>query len=305
VSLRAASALVLLAVAPGVTASAPVAKRQAVERVAASVTRPDVRTGTLTIAAVVDAPATAAPGLPTAAPSPPATVRVVIDPVRRRASLLAPPAAAARLGPEPGGGFPAIALFDGPSLYVRAVDAAAVGARPWLAVDLDHLGAVATASTDDLQKPRTLGDLAVIGPIELLDLARGFLTGSVSTTAAGSYRGRTSIEKDHRARRLDPSDAEPLLDRLRAFAVSGDVHEISVDVAADGHLARLEVGLVGRPEYGVKVTTRFTLAMDDGPPSGVVPPAPAAEDLVTVDELGDARATLDAWAIAPGAGAGG
>jgi hypothetical protein len=301
---RAALAAVVLTVAPALTACAPVAKRQAVERVAAAVTRPEVRTGTLTIAAVTEAPATNGPALPAAPPVPPVSVRVVLDPVHRRAALLAPPAAAARLGPNAGGGFPAIALFDGTTLYVRAVDAAAVGARAWLGVDLESLGAVGTASTDELQQPRTLGALAVLGPIELLDLARGFLTGSVTMTAPGSYRGRTSIEKEHRARRLEPSDARPLLDRLRAFAVSDDVQPLAVSVTPDGRLAHLEVGLVGRPEYGVKVTTRLTLAMDDGPAEGVVPPAPPEEDVVTVDDLGDARTTLDAWAVAPVAGAG-
>jgi hypothetical protein len=236
-------------------------------------------------------------------PVAPASLRVVVDVAARRAALLAPPAAAARIGPGPDGSFPPIALFDGHTLYVRAFDAAAVGARPWVAVDLDHAIGQQTSSTDALTRPRTLGDLALVSPIDLLDLGRGLLTGSVTATDRGRLSGRTSIDKEVRARHLDPSAADPLRHRHAAFAATDDINPMRVDLSGDGQVQHLSVDLVGRPEYGVQVRTTFALDLD-ATPTASLPSTPAAADVVRVDDLGEVRNALDAWATSPGAGAG-
>lgn len=292
----------VVAVVALVGACTPVGKQRAVDRIARAANAGAIRTGTIT---VTTRPLTRPTGLtlaPRAAAAPVATLRVVVDRVKRRAALLAPASAAARIGATPGKGFPALVLFDHDRVYVRAADGGLVGARPWLAADLTDLGSVGVATTESLSQPRTVGDLVLVSPIEVIDLALGVLTGSVRADAGGApgtaaYRAQTSIEKEFRQRHLDPSDDKHFVDVLRSLAVKDDINPIKVQFDGRGDLHGVAVDLIGRPEYGVRFATTFALEFDASasPADATVFEVPTAGDVVEVTSLGDLRAGIDEW----------
>lgn len=285
-----------------VAGCAPAEKQAAVKRIANAIATLGVRTGTITVSTrPIDVP-TLAPAarpkgitLPTAV-APTASLRVVVDRAGRRAALLAPPEAAARIGISGGGSFPALVLFDGDRVYVRATDAGLVGARPWLAMDLRDLGAVTVAQTDELSRPRTAGDLVVVSPMQVLDLALGVLTGSVTRLSATQYRAKTSIEKEYRERDFEASDTKDFEQALRSFAAKDDINPIDFSLAPDQSLQKVAVDLIGRPEYGIKFATQFVLELD---PKGDVDTSvfavPRRADVVEVNSIGDIRAAIDEW----------
>jgi hypothetical protein len=279
---------------------APVGKQRVVERIARAANANAVRTGSITVTTrQLSRPAglTLAPRTGTVAAP---TLRVVVDRAKRRAALLAPPAAAARIGATATGGFPALVLFDHDRVFVRAADGALVGARPWLAADLTDLGAVGMATTESLSQRRTLGELVLVSPVEIIDLTLGVLTGSVRAQPGtpASYRAQSSIEKEFRERHRDPSDDKDFVDVLRSVAAKDDINPLTVELDAQGALRRVAVDFTGRPEYGVKFATTFTLDLDA--PGGSVDTSvfdvPAPGDVVEVTSLGDLRAGIDEWA---------
>lgn len=301
-------AVLAVVLAVGGSSCASVRKQEAIDRIARATRFDDARTGTIVIStrSLTGPPISASALGITAAPSSPPSLRVLIDASNRRAVLLAPPRAAARIGATRAGGFPALVLFTESRVYVRSADADLVGARPWLAADVKRLGAIAKATSEVLASPRTSGDLVVLSPIDVLDLARGFLTGSVTTDAGPlvTYRGRTSLDKDFRERRRDPSDADAIRDLLRSFSAKDDVNPITVQIDASGALRRVAVSFVGRPEYGIRFATTLDLELENAkePIDTSVFATPRAADVVLVESLGDLRAAVDQW-TAPGGGA--
>lgn len=303
-SLRVCSVLLLVAL---VSSCASQRKQDAIDRITRAARFDDVRAGTISVSTTsLTGQPTFAPELggQAAAPSAPPSLRVVVDASRRRAALLAPPSAAAKIGATAKGGFPALVVFDGTRIYVRSADAGLVGARPWLAADVTKLGAIGKATTEDLATPRTAGDLVVLSPIDLLDLARGFLTGSVAVDSRQppAYRGRTSLDKDFRERHRDPSDADTIQDLLRTFAAKDDIQPIKVELDGRGALRRLAVSFVGKPEYGVRFSTTLDLSLEAAtePVDVSVLDVPPATDVVVLDSLGDLRDAVDQWTPAAG-----
>ncbi len=285
---------------------ASVDKQNAVRRIARAVETVGLRAGTITVATrPIDVPSQAVPGVrvpkidggtPALAP---ASLRVVLDRGARRAALLAPPAAAARIGISEGQSFPALVLFAGDRVYVRSSDVGLIGARAWLGMDLTELGAVTAPATEELAQPRSAGDLTIVSPIQVLDLALGLLTGSVKRPSPSTVKGNASIEKEYRERDREPSDSDDFLQILRLFAVKDDINPIGVELDAAQRIKAITIEFVGKPEYGVKFGTRFALTLDPvGPPiDKSVLAIPARADVVEVSSLGDLRAAVDAWTL--------
>jgi len=325
-----------LVVALAAAACGPVNKQTAVRRIAAAARGTEIRYGRLSITSVLKSEpnrgfggVTLPPGLAAAlpgglggAPAPgPVALDVVYDPAQHLAALLAPAAAAARIGPTGGGGIPALVLFDGPLIYVRQDDAGEIGARSWLELDTKTLGPVGKPTYTELSQPRTLGDLAVISPITLVEAGYGMLTGSVKIDAtaelsppdgsipemAVEYRGNTSLDKAARQLHRDPDTERPTQHLLQTFAAHDDINAMSVWIGPSGDLAQLSVEYWGRPERGVKFGITFLLALD--PPSShridesvLTPPTPG--QVVQVNDPGLLREALDQWwALSAGAAA--
>jgi hypothetical protein len=180
-----------------------------------------------------------------------------------------------------------------------------VGARPWLAGRLDDISGVVKATTDDLRRPLTPGELLVVSPVDVINLTLGFLTGSVATSTdngATVHRGRTSIDKEMRERHLDPDDADPFRDILKRFAAKDDVNPLTVVLDRAGALQEVAVAFTGRPEYGIRFATTFTLSLEPvAPVDRSVFALPRRADVVEVSSLTDLRAAVDQWAAIGGA----
>ena len=322
---------VALAATVAIVACGPVDKQRAVQAVATAARQSEPRTGTLSITSrprtAIALPGTGGqPGVTApAASARPTPTRVslpmIVDPGRQRSALLATAAAAARLGPSPSGGLPALALFDGGRVYVRSPDAGQVGARPWLSLDTDAVGPVSTPETQQLSTPRTIGDLVVVSPLVLREAAFGLLTGSVElrgtvdltapdgrAVRANAYAGNTSLDKAARALHRDPDSVRPTRHLLESFAVHDDINPMSVWLDVNGHLSRIEVAYAGRPQRGVRIDVDLDMQLN---PRGAVPvptdvlEAPPVDQVVQVSSIEELKAALDQWSqLGAGAAAG-
>jgi hypothetical protein len=292
------------------TGCASLEKQRAIDAIADAARAPEIRVGTIEVSTqLTKGPGGVAAGLPTGAPAAvPVRLQVVVDVAHDRAALLAPPAAAARIGATEAVGFPPLVIFDDGRVYVRAPDSDLVGARPWLAGRVDEISGVVKATTDDLRRPLTDGELLVVSPLDVMHLALGFLSGSVKASpenGATVYRGRTSIDKATRERDLDPDDADPFRDILKRFAAKDDVNPITVVLGRNRKLQSIAVAFTGRPEYGIRFATTFSLALEPATPGMTVDRSvftlPKPADVVEVSSLTDLRAAVDQWAALGGA----
>lgn len=336
---RRAVALVGAVVAVVVTATAcgPADKQRATRQIAAGAKRSELRHGRVSLSTkVVDMalPSAATQALPNggrmnaaaaaqllgAAPgsakAAAADLDLVLDPAHRRAALLAPASAAARVGPTPSGGRPALVLFDHDTIYVRRADLTTVGARQWYRLDTRQIVSLGTPTAAVLAAPRTLADLAVLNPVDVVQQAVGMLTGSLhdggAETLAGPsgggsvtahhYSGRTSLDKVTRQFHRDADSKKPWQRLLRIFAAKDDINPIAVWTGQDGRLDRLDLTYVGRPARRTRIDVTYSVVLAPSEPA----PAPAdlevltpppGSDVVEVSSLAQIRGALGQWGV--------
>lgn len=309
---RVGTVAVFLVVAALVSACGPGAEKQrAADAIAASGQRQEIRVGEISLAS--SAVETTRPLAPRAGDAvAPARAELVVDGVRGRAALLAPSAAAAKIGVTTStGGPPALILFAGPVTYVRRPTQGIAGARPWYRFDTRTLRDLSLPSLERIAEPRALSDLVVVSPLVLLEQTAGVLTGSLeslgaeevavagSAAIADHYRANASIDKVTREFRRDADETRFTQRLLRAFAISGEINTLDAWLYRDGRLGRLALTYASRPEKGVRFDMRFDmrLAPVSSQPAVAreVLDLPDSEDVVQVTTLSQLRGVVAQW----------
>jgi hypothetical protein len=308
--IRSIGALFCVAIAAG--ACGPGAdKKEAADAIAAAGKRHELRIGDLTLVSTARTLTRSLPLRPQG-PTVPAHADLVLDVTHNRAALLAPAAAAARIGvTTSNGGPPALILFAGPVTYVRRPTQGIAGARPWYRFDSRTLGDLTTPSLEALAAPRTIGDLVVISPLVLLEQTSGVLTGSlkhlrsepvrVSGAIAGAehYRANASIEKVTREFRRDADATRATKRLLRVFGAGSEINTAEAWLYPDGRLGRLALTYPARPDKNNRFDVRFDLRL--APPASAARAAtevlvtPQKKDVVEVATLSQLRNVVAQW----------
>ena len=207
-------------------------------------------------------------------PPPQGEVPIVVDFARRAASI----AVAAKGGdPEP------VVVLDDTRIYVRRGSTGGISSRRWVVLDLAKLEKVPKPDANDIAERTGLLLVAFPGPLQLLELLAGSLTGSTELAGPNSYVANLSREKADTKLRLDDEAKQDRSNALSLVAVFDEVHPAKVTLDDSGRPTSLDITLHPRfrRELDVTVRVRTKLAYQ---PATVEIPAP--EDTLTIETQG-------------------
>ena len=217
-----------------------------------------------------------------------------IEPAAHRSTLLAPPAAAARIAALTGAApeAPSVLVFaDRTTTVVRRPARDVVAARAWYQLELDRANDVTKPDPISTLTDRGPSDLAVLTPTLMTDLLAGVLPGSIEEDG-NVITGRFSVEKANREDDLDDDAIEAREDALRLFAVTDDVNDFTLTLADDGSIAALEVRMRMRPNKQMKVELTWSMEVHG---QVLALESPSADAAIRITSFEQARGAVAAW----------
>jgi hypothetical protein len=213
-------------------------------------------------------------------PPPAFEIPIVVDFTHDTASLSLPGAAGS---PEPA------VVLDGTRILVRRATTSGISSRRWVALDLATVDEVSEPDGDDFSQNSGMVMVAFPGPLQLVELLAGTLTGSTKRAGPATYVANLSREKANRELDLGDRAVEVRDNALRLIAVTDEVHPAQITLDAEGRPASFDVRL--RPHFRadrdveVRVTTRLAYER-------ATVAIPAAEDTLVLETVGQLLAEL-------------
>jgi hypothetical protein len=213
-------------------------------------------------------------------PPPAGEVPIVVDFARQRASLaMGPPGAA----PEP------VVVLDGTRVFVRRGSTGGISSRRWVVLDLANVEHVSAPEGNDLSQRTGLLLVAVPGPLHLLELLAGSLTGSARQPSPTTFAANVSREKADRELELDDHEIELRDTEASLVALRDEVQPATATLDAEGRPTAFDIRLRPRLrrdlDIQLLVTTRLTYQ-----PATVEIPAP--DDTLEIETEGQLLAEL-------------
>jgi hypothetical protein len=226
-----------------------------------------------------DTPAVAgqAPGAGANVTPPPAgDLPIVVDFTHKTASIaMAAPGGA----PEP------VVVLDGTRIFVRRGSTGGISSRRWVVLDVGRLEEVSRPDGTDLAERTGLLMVAFPGPLQLLELLAGSLTGSAKQAGPNTYAANVSREKADRELGLDDDDIEYRSNVLRLVAVVDEVHPAKVTLDTDGRPTSVDVRLHPRLRRDLDVALRVRTQLTYQPARVEIPSPDDTLKLETVGQL--------------------
>ena len=205
---------------------------------------------------------------------PPGELPIVVDFKRKAASI----AMAAPGGtPEP------VVVLEGTKVYVRRGASGGISTRRWVVLDLAKVEEVSLPEPNDLEQRTGLMIVAFPGPLQLIELLAGSLTGSTERAAADKYAANLSREKADRELDLDDKAIEHRTTALTLVAVRDEVHPARITLDADGRPTAFEVRLKQQLRRDLKIETLVQTNLNYQPAEVVIP---SPEDTLVLETDG-------------------
>ena len=195
-------------------------------------------------------------------PLPAGEVPVVVDFARKAASISLGRAGAA---PEPA------VVLDGTRVFVRRGSNSGISSRRWVVLDLATVDEVSEPDGSDLAQRTGLLMVAFPGPLQLIELLAGSLTGSTEQAGPDTYAANLSREKADRELRLDDAAVEFRTNVLRLVAIVDEVHPAKVTLDGEGRPTAFDVRLRPRLRRDLDIEMRVRAQLAYQPATVEIP----------------------------------
>lgn len=213
-------------------------------------------------------------------PPPTGELPIVIDFTRQAASIsLSVPGGA----PEP------MVVLDGTRVFVRRGSTTGISSRRWVVLDLATLDELSPPEPEDVSERTGLPIVAFPGPLQLIELLAGSLTGSARQAGPGAYAANLSREKADRELDLDEKAIEQRSRALNLVAVLDEVHPAEVTIDGEGRPEALRVHLRPRVRKDLKAEVVVGVRLAYQPATVTIPPA---DDVLVLETEGQLIAEL-------------
>jgi hypothetical protein len=215
------------------------------------------------------------------------SVGVAIDPGNRRGAFL--------MATD---GHP-IALFDPATAFVRRKTRSAADKRLWSRLELQRLPDISKPTFEQMTQGMKPGEVVVLDPVFLTELAAGVLTGSVKQVGVDTDGNRrltfnTSISKAERKRHVKEDERKSRKKQLTSIAVTDDIHGGEAVLRKDGSLAGIKIVFAVRPDKQTRLDLEARLTLGPVAPGAPRPDMtlPGKDTTVRVPALGTLKGTL-------------
>jgi hypothetical protein len=207
-------------------------------------------------------------------PPPPGDLPVVIDFKHNTASL-------SMVGA--GGAPEEMIVLQGTKVYVRRASTSGVSSRRWVVLDLAKLDKITRTDGSDIAERTGLVLVAFPGPLQLVELVAGSLTGSASRVRPNTYTANLSREKADRELRLNEDAKEQRADALTLVAVVDEVQPATITLDSDGRPTVLDVQLKPHLSRDLRVLVRVHTRLAYQPARVKIP---ARDDTLALETQG-------------------